>query len=112
LYKICGTCIAKDKAKSTVTLLTPEGVVNVKFRKEYFSIFDKQISKKQEDGTKKVIERSWFNRGSMIMVQGFRSGDNFVPKKYASSAGHQLYRIDSIEKNGDLVLRNERAQED
>ena len=112
LYKICGTCIAKDKAKSTVTLLTPEGVVNVKFRKEYFSIFDKQISKKQEDGTKKVIERSWFNRGSMIMVQGFRSGDNFVPKKYASSVGHQLYRIDGIEKNGDLILRNERAQED
>lgn len=88
LYKICGTCIAKDKSKGTATILTPEGVVTVKFRKEYFAMFDKQISKKQEDGTKKVVEKSWFNRGSIIMIQGFRSGDNFIPKKYASSGGH------------------------
>lgn len=112
LYKICGTCIAKDKNKSTVTLLTPEGVVNVKFRKEYFSMFDKQISERQEDGTKKVIEKSWFNRGSMIMVQGFRSGDNFVPKKYASSNSHQLYKIKKIESNGDLILQDSRVQEE
>ena len=110
LTKICGTCIAKDKNKSTVTLLTPEGVVTVKFRKDYFSMFDKQISEKNPDGTKTVKEKSWFNRGNMIMVQGFRSGDNFVPKKYATSGGHQLYRIDSIDKQGDLMLRNERYQ--
>jgi DNA polymerase-3 subunit alpha len=41
LTKIAGTCIAKDKAKATVALLTPTGLVNVKFRKEYFSMFDK-----------------------------------------------------------------------
>lgn len=110
LTKICGTCIAKDKNKSTVTLLTPEGVVTVKFRKDYFSMFDKQISEKNPDGTKTVKEKSWFNRGNMIMVQGFRSGDNFVPKKYATSGGHQLYRIDAIDKQGDLTLRNERYQ--
>jgi DNA polymerase-3 subunit alpha len=110
LYKICGTCIAKDKNKSTVTLLTPEGVVNVKFRKEYFSLFDKQISERNPDGTKTVKEKSWFNRGNMIMVQGFRSGDNFVPKKYATSGGHQLYKIDSIDKQGDLILRTDRYQ--
>ena len=109
LYKICGTCIAKDKNKSTVTLLTPEGVVNVKFRKEYFSMFDKQISERQEDGTKKVIEKSWFNRGNMILVQGIRSGDNFLPKKYSSSGGHQLYKINDI-IDGDLVLQTERYQ--
>ena len=44
LSKICGTCIAKNKDKGTVTLLTPGGVVDVKFRKEYFSMFYKQIS--------------------------------------------------------------------
>ena len=110
LTKICGTCIAKDKNKSTVTLLTPEGVVTVKFNKSYFSMFDKQISEKNPDGTKTIKEKSWFNRGNMIMVQGFRSGDNFVPKKYASSGGHQLYRIDSIDKQGNLMLRNERYQ--
>ena len=110
LSKICGTCIAKDKNKSTVTLLTTSGVVNIKFRKEYFSIFDKQISEKNLDGTKKVIERSWFNRGNMILVQGIRSGDNFIPKKYATSSGHQLYKINDILDDGDLVLQTERYQ--
>ena len=108
LYKICGTCIAKNKTKSTVTLLTTSGVVEVKFRKEYFSLFDKQISEKQIDGTKKVMEKSWFNRGNMIAVQGIRQGDNFIAKKYASSGGHQLYKIDKILDNGDIELKDER----
>ena len=110
LHKICGTCIAKDKNKGHVTLLTTEGVVNIKFRKEYFSMFDKQISVIQPDGTKKIMEKSWFERGSMIVVQGIRSGDNFIPKKYASSSGEQLYKIKSIDKDGDLVLTHQRYQ--
>ena len=93
-----------------VTILTPTGVVNIKFRKEYFSLYDKQISIKQPDGTKKIIEKSWFNRGNMIVVQGIRSGDDFILKKYASTPGHQLYHIDNILPNGNLVLRSERYQ--
>ena len=106
LDKICGTCIAKNKTKSTVTLLTTTGVVNVKFRKEYFSLFDKQISVRQEDGTKKIVEKSWFNRGNMIVVTGMRSGDDFISKKYASTGGHQLYRIEKINSDGTLVLKD------
>ena len=110
LYKICGTCIAKNKIKSTVSILTTSGVVNVKFRKEYFSLFDKQISERGEDGVKHVVEKSWFNRGNMIVVMGIRSGDDFISKKYASSGGHQLYKIDEIYDDGTLKLRNERYQ--
>lgn len=110
LFKICGTCIAKNKDKGTVSLLTTEGVVSVKFRKEYFSMFDKQISQRGEDGSKHVVEKSWFNRGNMIIVQGIRSGSEFVAKNYASSGGHQLYKISSIEPNGDLLLKTERYQ--
>jgi DNA polymerase-3 subunit alpha len=109
LSKICGTCIAKDKTKSTATLLTTSGVVTVKFRKEYFALFDKQISERYADGTKKIVEKSWFNRGNMILVQGMRSGDNFIAKKYASSGGHQLYKINDI-IDGDLALQTERYQ--
>lgn len=112
LYKICGTCIAKNKNKGTVTLLTPGGIAEVKYRKEYFNLFDKQISEKQPDGTKKVVEKSWFNRGSMIIVQGFRSGNNFIPKKYSSSTGHQLYKITEILPDGELVLQDARHQGD
>ena len=110
LNRICGTCIAKNKIKSTVTLLTTSGVVNVKFRKEYFAMFDKQISERQADGTKKIVEKSWFNRGNMIVVTGMRSGDDFISKKYASTGGHQLYKIDEVLQNGDLVLKDSRYQ--
>lgn len=112
LQTICGTCIAKNKAKSTVYLLTTTGVVSVKFRQEYFSLFDRQTFRYNEDGSKTVIERSWFNRGNMIVVQGIRRGDEFIPKKYASSARHQLYRIDEVKDNGDLILRSERYSGD
>lgn len=108
LHKICGTCIAKNKTKSIVTLLTTTGVVNVKFRKEYFSLFDKQISERGADGVKHVVEKSWFNRGNKIVVMGIRSGDNFVSKKYAASGGHQLYRISEISADGQLTLQDTR----
>ena len=111
LYKICGTCIAKNKNKSTVTLLTTTGVVDVKFRKEYFALFDKRISAKGEDGKKHIIEKSWFDRGSMIIVQGIRLDDMFVSKKYASSGGHQLYKIDEV-VDDEIKIRTTRAQGD
>jgi DNA polymerase-3 subunit alpha len=110
LNRICGTCIAKNKTKSTVTILTTTGVVNVKFRKEYFAMFDKQISERGADGVKHVVEKSWFNRGNMIVVTGIRSGDDFISKKYASTGGHQLYKIDEVLPNGDLVLKDSRYQ--
>jgi len=109
IHTIAGTCIAKDKTKSIVYLLTTSGVVPVKFRKEYFSLFDKQISQRQEDGTKKVVEKSWFNRGNMLLVKGIRRGDDFIAKKYASTEGHTLYKIESIDKNGDIIITSDRA---
>ena len=112
LSKICGTCIAKNKTKSTVTLLTTTGVVNVKFRKEHFTLFDKQISERGLDGVKHVIQKSWFNRGNMIVVQGIRSGDDFIAKKYQSSGGHQLYRIEKIQEDGTLILSDSRPNGD
>lgn len=108
LHTICGTCIAKNKTKSTVYLLTTSGVVAVKFRQEYFALFDKQTFKRNMDGTKTVIEKSWFNRGNMIVVNGIRRGDEFVPKKYASTAKHQLYHIDKVNGDGTVELRSER----
>jgi DNA polymerase-3 subunit alpha len=76
-------------------------------------MFDKQISEKNSDGTKTVKEKSWFKRGSMIVVQGMRSGDNFISKKYASNgASHQLYKIKSIDEKGEIILQTERYKGD
>lgn len=112
LDKIAGTVIAKNKTKSSISLLTTAGVVEVSFRKEYFSLFDRQISEKLPDGSKKVIEKSWFARGSMIVVQGMRSGDRFIAKNYSSSGGHTLYKINEVMSDGEVVLQIERALND
>ena len=108
IHTIAGTCIAKDKTKSIVYLLTTSGVVPVKFRKEYFSLFDKQVSEKMEDGKKKILEKSWFNRGNMILVRGIRRGDDFIAKKYSSTEGHTLYKIEKIYDDGEIEITNER----
>ena len=56
------------------------------------------------------MEKSGFIRGNMIVITGVRNGDNFVAKKYASTGGHQLYKIDKILPNGELILKDGRYQ--
>lgn len=111
LYKICGTCIAKNKVKSSFSLLTTTGVVEVKLNRELFAMYDKQISRKGEDGVKHIVERSWFNRGNMLIVQGIRQGDMFIAKKYASSGGHHLWHIDEVIED-EIRIRATREQGD
>ena len=111
-HKIIGTVIAKNDIKSTVTLLAVDGVVQVKFTKEYFAKFNKQISELQSDGTKKVKERSWFTRGTKVLVTGIRKGDQFQAKSYKNTPTHQLYKIVDIEKDGGLVLTHYRYGEE
>jgi DNA polymerase-3 subunit alpha len=112
LHRIAGTVITKNDPKSIVTILTTEGVVNVKFSKEYYAMFNRQISETLPNGKKKVLEKGWFSRGSKIMVTGFRREDTFVAKKYKSTLTHQLYKIMKIEKDGSLVLEHNRAGEE
>ena len=110
LSRVYGTVIAKNKVKGDVTLLGPQGVFNVWCNKEFFAMFDKQISERRPDGTKKVIEKSWFHRGSMVVFTGMKRGDEFIPKKYANTPGHLIYKIDKVDDDGTLVIRATRAQ--
>ena len=107
-YKIIGTVIGKNDARSSISLLTTQGVVNVKFTKDYYAMFGRQISEKQEDGTKKVMEKGWFGRGTKVMVTGFRRDDMFVAKNYKHTPTHQLYKITEVYNNGDIELVHNR----
>ena len=106
-YKIIGTVISKNDTRSSVAVLTTTGVVNVKFSKEYFAMFNRQISEVQEDGTKKVKEKGWFTRGTKIMVTGFRREDTFVARTYKATSTHQLYKIIDV-KDGEMKLEHNR----
>lgn len=107
-FKIVGTVISKNDTRSSITLLTTSGVVNVKFTKEYFAMFNRQLSEKQEDGTKKVVEKGWFTRGTKVMCTGFRRDDMFITKTYKNTPTHQLYKIVEINNNGEMKLIHER----
>ena len=108
LYKIAGTIISKNNTKASVAILTTDGVVNVKFTKEYYAMYNRQISEVQADGSKKVLEKGWFSRGTKIMVTGYRREDTFVAKTYKATSTHQLYRIMNVEDRN-ITLEHERV---
>jgi DNA polymerase-3 subunit alpha len=110
LCALAGTILDKDKYKHTITLLTPEDVVTVKFYKGNFVYYDKRISEvdKQSD-TKTVLEKSWFTRGNKLLITGYRRGDQFVPRKYNDSVfQHTVQLITDIKEDGTLILRSDR----
>lgn len=107
LYMICGIAIAKDKLHHTMTVLTPQGPVDVKFTKEAFAHYDSQISRIVND-KKEIIERSWFNRGNGLLIHGMRRDGMFVAKKYKNSPmNHTVYKILSV-ANGKPELQQDR----
>jgi DNA polymerase-3 subunit alpha len=106
LYRIAGTVIDKNKLKNTITISTQFGVVDVKIYKAQFSKYDKQLFEKQPDGTKKVIEKSWFARGNKVMITGIRRENNFVPKVYKTSQYlYPIQLISEIKENGLLEFK-------
>lgn len=109
-HLIAGTVIDRDKTKSLITLLTPEGVVSVKAY-GVMPQYDKQISAIQSDGKKKVLEKSWFSRGNKIIVQGMkRDEQTFFAKRYRNSPGHHFMLIEEVLSNGDLIVQEERLE--
>jgi len=110
IHRIAGTVLDKDKAKKTVTLLTTSGVVTVKIFGDAFTHYDKQISEKQPDGTKKVVEKSWLSRGNKIIVTGIRRDNDFIAKKYKNTPHHLVELITSID-NGYIKTQIERVEE-
>ena len=116
LSRIIGTVIAKDDNHANIYILTPEmKVVTVKFTRDQYAMYKKQISERQDDGTKKIKEKSWFTRGTKLMLTGFRREDTFVIKTYKNTSTHSIYKITNVNKEGEMELVHERytpTQED
>lgn len=109
LDRICGTVLDKDKNKNLITLLTPTGVVTVKFYGGAYNFYDRQLSQINSDGSKTITDRSWFKRGNKLMITGFRRGERFFPRKYKNSIyQHTVQKINHIDEEGNLSLTSER----
>lgn len=107
LFTIIGTVLDKNKNNHTITVLTPEGVVTVKTYSGNFSYYDKRISKVVND-KKTILENSWFTRGNLLMLTGYRREDQFVLK--ALKGEHTINLITKIGEDGSLSLQAERTR--
>lgn len=104
IHRICGTIVDKDKNKNTIYLLTPSmTVVPIKVWKNQYAKWDKQISKINSDGSKTVIEKSFFERGNRLIVTGIRRGDSFIPKKYKGTEFPLFEKINILSDDGDIL---------
>lgn len=107
---ICGTVLSKNDNNHLVAILTPElEVVNVKFNGGVYAHYKAQISEQGAEGKKIVRDKSWFERGSLIIIAGYRRGEDFVAKKYKSNVfNHQVQKIDIVNEDGSAVIRSTR----
>lgn len=109
--RIAGTAIASDNNHHVVTLLTTHGIVPVKFDKGSYSWYQKQVSRDNGDGSKTILERSWFTRGSLLIVAGFRRNEQFVPRKYNDTIyKHTVNKILEVKDDGSLIVQQERVK--
>lgn len=104
LHRIAGTVLDRDKAKKTVQLLTPDGVVSVKVYGA-FQNYDAQLSERGPDGKKHVLRKSEFTRGNKLIITGIRQGDSFVAKKYSRTPWHLIETIQEIH-GSQLIINN------
>lgn len=112
LQTIYGTVLDKNSYKHTVVLLTPTGVVNVKCVAEQYSKYDKQLSQPNpETGKKEVIERSWFKRGTNLIVNGWRNADQFMARGRQAEGKYPIYKILESDDCGLLNITRYRADD-
>ena len=111
IVRLAGTVLNADNNHYMISLLTKYGVVDCKLPKGQYAFYNKRISQTGEDGKKKVLEESWFKRGSLVIVSGIRQGDSFRVMNYTDTIyKHSCERILEIHKNGTLLLQAERAK--
>lgn len=110
ILRLAGTVLNADNNHHTVSLLTTTGVVNVKFPKGQYAFYNRRISQLNETGVKKLIEDSWFKRGTLLIVAGIRQDDMFRAMNYSDTIyKHSCERILEVRNDGTLLLQAERA---
>lgn len=111
LYQITGVILDKNDNSHFITILDfNNNVVNVKMDNGLYAKYKAQISE-NINGKKKVLEKSWFQRGTPLIVAGYKMGENdFKVKTYKNSVfNKKITRILSIDnETGEVVTQSYR----
>ncbi len=112
LYRIAGTCIAKNDSHHTITLLDiNNNVIQVKMDGSFYAHMKRQISVPDNKGGKIIMDKSWLTRGTCLLITGYRQDDTtFRVKNYkASLFPKKIQKIESIDRaTGRVELLNNR----
>ena len=110
--KIVGTVIGKNIAASTISILTPNsGVVDARINRNVFADYNKRIQDTGADGKNFIAEKGWFDRGTLIMLNGYRRNDTFQVMSSRKKGQKPIYKIISIGNDGTLEVESERYDE-
>ena len=110
IHHISGTVIDKDKTKSKITVLTQDGPVDVKIWKNQFAHYDQTLVE-QENGEKRIIQPSFFEIGTLLILTGIKRGNTFALKKYKNTKIEDtLLKINLVE--GGVEIEQKIKQED
>lgn len=111
LYQIAGVVLDKNDNSHFITILDfNNNVVNVKMDNGLYAKYKAQISE-NVNGKKKVLEKSWFQRGTPLIVAGYKMGENdFKVKTYKNSVfNKKITRILSIDnETGEVITQSYR----
>ena len=89
IHYILGTIIDKDKLHGMVTVLTPQGAIEIKMSKDQFAFYNQAIVS-IENGEKVIKQPSFFDIGTKVLATGALQGDLFKLKKYKDSLTDEL----------------------
>lgn len=111
LYQIAGVVLDKNDNSHFITILDfNNNVVNVKMDNGLYAKYKAQISE-NVNGKKKVLEKSWFQRGTPLIIAGYKMGENdFKVKTYKNSVfNKKITRILSIDnETGEVITQSYR----
>ena len=107
---IVGTVIGNNNIRHTVSLLTPDGVVDVKFFRDTFVKFNARLSAVDPVTKKKtVFDEPWFKRGTNIICYGIRKENMFHARSTKVPVWTQgVGKIEGISQDGTLSIRYNR----
>ena len=93
LRSILGTVIDKDKTKGLVTVQTVDGgVIDIKVFKQQFARYAHVISTETDNG-KDILEDSFFEKGTHLLITGVLKGEVFSPKTYKETGFDAILKV-------------------
>ena len=112
ITRLAGTVIDSNNIRHTVALLTKEGVVNIKYNKGQFSYYKRQISTHLNSSDKKtILEKSWFTRGTKLLICGYRQDDIFRAYRYKDTLYmHTTNKITDVDNDGNVEIQTDRIK--